>query len=90
MERYGRCGGRSGVSHYEMGPGFIQLRFRNGPRIYVYSEQRPGLGKVLMMQCLALEGQGLAEFVHEHASGEYESWFVPAQAAEQNRDRSPA
>jgi len=80
MQTYGNRGGSSGVSHYEMGPGFIRLRFRNGPRIYVYSEKRPGLTKVLMMQHLALEGEGLTDFVNRYVAGDYETWFAAAHA----------
>jgi hypothetical protein len=74
MQRYGRSDGTNGVSHYELGPGFICLRFRHERRIYVYTDHRPGRGKVMVMQHLALEGSGLAEFVHDCVRGDYDHW----------------
>lgn len=78
MRSYGTRGGHRGVSHYAIGPNYIHLRFRHDPRVYVYSDKRPGLAKVLVMQHLAMEGEGLTAFVHRHVSGDYERWFVPA------------
>jgi hypothetical protein len=82
MRAYGSRGGNRGVSHYEIGPNFIHLRFRHDPRVYVYTDKRPGLAKVLLMQHLAVEGEGLTAFVHQHVAGDYERWFVPAQSDE--------
>lgn len=78
MRRYGRPGVRRGVSHYEMGPGFIHLRFGTDPRIYVYDDERPGRGKVMVMQHLAVEGEGLTTFINQHVRGDYARWIVPS------------
>jgi hypothetical protein len=80
MQTYGTRGSSSGVSHYEIGPNYIHLQFREDPRIFVYTDKRPGLAKVVVMQHLAMEGEGLTEFVHEQVSGDYETWFVPGRA----------
>jgi hypothetical protein len=77
MREYGSRGGTRGVSHYEIGPNFIRLRFRHDPRVFVYTDKRPGLAKVMVMQHLAVEGEGLTSFVHQQAAGDYEFWFVP-------------
>ncbi len=86
MQEYGRGGGSDGVSHYEMGPGFIHLRFRHDARVFAYTAKRPGLAKVLMMQHLALEGEGLTSFVHWHCAGDYDCWFnLPRMASHAQR-----
>jgi hypothetical protein len=86
MRTYGARGGSSGVSHYEIGPSYIHLRFRHDPRVFVYTDKRPGLAKVLVMQHLAIEGEGLTEFVHEQVPGDYETWFVPPRVRERAWD----
>lgn len=65
MQRYANLSGNSGVTHYRIGPDFIDVRFCNGD-FYRYSYRTPGLRPVEEMKRLALEGKGLSAFVSRH------------------------
>ena len=62
MECYSHLDGDSGVTHYECGPDFIRVRFRNGST-YVYDHARPGAQHVEHMKELARAGKGLSTYV---------------------------
>jgi hypothetical protein len=72
MERYSNRGGNGSVAAFEIGPGFIKLRFRDCPSIYVYNGNRPGPAKVAQMQHLARAGQGLSTFVNRFVRADYD------------------
>lgn len=72
MERYANLSGKqTGVESYEIGEGFIILRFVNGKN-YRYTEASTGLEDVAKMQKLARAGQGLSTFVVRHIKDRYE------------------
>jgi hypothetical protein len=65
MERYQNLSADSGVDGYECGPGWIKVRFRNGPT-YVYDSVKPGAEHVARMQELARAGRGLSTYISQH------------------------
>ncbi len=65
MIRYANLSGDSGVREYEIGPGYIKVRFGGGP-IYAYDNSRPGAGHVAIMQRLAQAGKGLATYISQN------------------------
>ncbi len=68
MKLYRNLDGNSGVMAYEVGDGFIRVRFVNGD-VYEYTDEATGHDHVKNMQWLAQAGRGLAtyvsRFVHE-------------------------
>ena len=68
MHRYRNLDGHSGVSAYELGEGWIRIRFVGG-ETYEYTDAATGAEHVRNMQTLARAGEGLAtyvsRFVHE-------------------------
>ena len=68
MHRYRNLDGHSGVSAYELGEGWIRIRFVGG-ETYEYTDAATGAEHVRNMQALAQAGEGLAtyvsRFVHE-------------------------
>ncbi len=55
MQCYKNLKGDSGVTHYELRPGSLALRFRNGDP-YLYDRRQPGPHHVTRMQTLARIG----------------------------------
>jgi hypothetical protein len=70
MERYPYLDGNSGVTHYECGPDFIRVRFRNGVT-YVYDHARPGTHHVEHMKELARAGKGLSTYISQVVRAAY-------------------
>jgi len=70
MQLYKNASGNSGVTHYELHPSSITLRFRNGD-IYLYDQQHPGPYHVARMQTLARRGQGLSTYVSQYVRHDY-------------------
>jgi len=70
MEPYKNLNGDSGVTHYEIGPDFIRVRFR-GDEVYVYDHHTPGAAHVAQMKVLAVGGQGLATYIARHVRTAY-------------------
>ncbi len=66
MIPYRNLSGNSGVVAYELGDGFIKVRFRHESKIYVYDRERPGLGHVRKMKKLAAAGKGLSTYISQH------------------------
>lgn len=62
MHRYANLSGNSGVTHYEIGPDFIDVRYLGG-EVYRYSGKAPGAALVEQMKVLAVRGRGLCGFV---------------------------
>lgn len=72
MQRYRNHSGTSGISAFEIGEDFIDVKFVDGD-IYRYSWRRPGARDVQHMKELALRGEGLATFISRHIRNRYES-----------------
>ena len=70
MQAYKNLSGDSGVTHYELHPGSITLRFRTG-EIYVYNLHYPGQRHVARMQTLARQGRGLSTYVSQYVRHNY-------------------
>lgn len=80
MQRYANLSGNSGVTHYEIGPDFIDVRYRSGD-VYRYSGKRPGAALVEQMKILAARGKGLCGFVSRNVKA-YEEKFESATSGE--------
>jgi hypothetical protein len=65
MQIYQNRSGDSGVTHFEIGADYIDLRFRGG-RAYRYDHLRPGMLHVNRMKELAESGDGLATYLNQH------------------------
>jgi hypothetical protein len=70
MKRYRNLDGKSGVTAYECGDGFIRVRFVNGD-VYEYTDEATGSGHVANMQQLARAGLGLATYVSRFVHDDY-------------------
>lgn len=70
MQPYSNRSGRSGVTHYEIGPDFIRVRFGT-PTIYVYDYTIPGKDAVEHMKELARAGRGLSTYISQHIRERY-------------------
>lgn len=70
MQRYANLSGESGVTAYELGDGFIRLRFVTGD-VYEYTDAVTGPAHVRRMQALARAGKGLAGYVSRFVHDAY-------------------
>jgi len=70
VQAYKNLSGDSGVTHYELHPASLTLRFRNGDT-YLYDQQHPGPRHVARMQTLARRGQGLATYISRYVRDNY-------------------
>jgi len=70
MQRYRNLDGDSGVTAYELGAGWIRIRFVNGDA-YEYTDAATGAAHVRHMQALARAGQGLATYVSRFVHDAY-------------------
>lgn len=64
MKRYGNRHGNSGITAYEVGNGFIRIRFRSGS-VYLYTYDSADEDDIEEMKELAREGEGLTT-THVH------------------------
>ena len=71
MTPYGDATGGSGIAAYALGPGFIDVAFRDGG-IYRYSARSVGAENLARMVQLARAGAGLNGFVNRAVWGRYE------------------
>jgi hypothetical protein len=71
MQPYANDSGESGISAFEIGPGFLRVRFIGGAT-YLYTRERPGSARVEVMKELALRGRGLAAFISRFVLDDYE------------------
>ena len=69
MRRY-RGGGDSGIEAFDIGPGWISIRFHHGGT-YLYNGTQPGKRDVLAMQQLAEAGEGLNTYINQHVRQRY-------------------
>lgn len=63
MEPYKNFGRNSGVAEYEINPGAITIRFKDGSE-YLYTNESSGSVNVTEMQRLAGVGRGLNSFIN--------------------------
>lgn len=70
LERYLNLSGNSGVTCYDLGPGFIRVQFED-PTIYVYDYVRPGKNHVDRMTALAVSGRGLGTYIAQYVRKTY-------------------
>jgi len=65
MQRYANRGGDSGIEAFEIGSDWICVQFikRNG---YVYTEDKLGSEHIENMKKLALQGEGLGEYINKN------------------------
>jgi hypothetical protein len=71
MKPYGhRGGGDTGVTHYELGPDCITVRFQGGEQ-YLYDYNKPGRADVERMKALATAGHGLSTYINQHVRARY-------------------
>jgi len=70
VQRYQNLSGTSGVTHYEIGPDFIRVRFEDGG-LYVYDHRSPGRHHVDAMKSLAVAGRGLSTYISAHVRTAY-------------------
>ncbi len=70
MKRYRNLDGHSGVTAYEVGDGFVRVRFVNGD-IYEYTDAATGREHIQNMQLLAQAGCGLATYVSRFVHDAY-------------------
>jgi hypothetical protein len=70
VKPYQNVSGDSGVTHYEVLPTAIRIRFRNGS-VYVYDYTTPGKAHVEQMKRLAAAGRGLSTYISQHVSDSY-------------------
>ena len=70
MKRYRNLDGRSGVTAYECGDGFIRVRFVNGD-VYEYTDEATGREHIENMHKLAQTGRGLSTYVSRFVHDAY-------------------
>jgi len=63
MQSYkSRSGKKSGVTGFNIGPDFIDVKFETG-EIYLYSYKSPGKAMTEQLKKLALANEGLSTFI---------------------------
>jgi hypothetical protein len=72
MRRYADLSGTSGVVAYEIGPDFIDVRFRGGDT-YRYTHASAGAVHIEQMKKLAIAGRGLGTYISRHVREAYAS-----------------
>ena len=70
MEKYLDLDGDSGVDAYEIGDGFIRVRFKDNS-VYLYTDESTGSENILKMQELAEHGDGLNSFINKKIRKNY-------------------
>lgn len=63
MQPYKNLSGKSGIVAFEIGDDCVKIRFRDNPKIYLYSTRRIPPRKIERMKQLAAAGRGLATFI---------------------------
>ena len=64
MERYKNIDGDSGVSYYEIGDNYINVKFHGTIKTYTYSYRKAGRNHVEQMKILARRGEGLNSYIN--------------------------
>jgi hypothetical protein len=71
MEHYRNLGRTSGVSAFEIGLDYIQVKFSTGA-VYSYSYRKAGSGHVEQMKALAKRGFGLNSYINKYVKFSYD------------------
>jgi hypothetical protein len=66
MQTYRNLSGASGVAAYEIGDGFIAVRFKPTGDTYWYTNASVGARHVAEMRRLARLGRGLSTYISKH------------------------
>lgn len=66
MTTYQNKNGNSGITHYEIGPDYIGVKFKVSSLVYFYKNARVGRHHVERMKTLAERGQGLSTYISQH------------------------
>lgn len=72
MERYRNSGGDSGVSSFEIGINFINVKFSGSTLIYRYSYRKAGQLHVEKMKKFARIGHGLNSYINNYVKNLYD------------------
>lgn len=72
LRRYANHSGDSGVEAFALRDDAVLVRFRNNPRVYVYSVASAGAAHVMAMASRAAAGRGLATYISQHVADGYE------------------
>ena len=71
MTPYRNLGGNSNVIAYEIGAGFINVKFSDSS-VYLYTTQSAGAENIARMHDYATRGVGLNSFINTHVRKRYE------------------
>jgi len=71
MEQYPNRAGDSGVTGYELGNDYIDVKFTGG-RIYRYTYRSAGERTVEIMKRLAIKGKGLSGYISRFVREKFE------------------
>ena len=74
MQEYRDIDGNSGVTHFEVGPHSIDIKFKGGS-VYRYDYAKPGQQHVQTMAQLAASGKDLATYVNQHVRKNFSQRF---------------
>lgn len=66
MKIYKNHGGNSGITHYEITPHSVEIKFRNVSSVYIYSDAKITSQHIEKMKKLAEAGKGLGTYVNQH------------------------
>ena len=72
FQDYGNGSGKSGVTKFKAGEGWIEVEFRGGS-VYRYTDKSAGESNICTMQVLAEAGRQLNSFINAHVRMDYES-----------------
>lgn len=72
MERYRNSRGNSGVSAFEIGTSYIDVKFSGTARVYRYSYQKAGQNHVEVMKKMANKGSGLNSYIMRNVKELYD------------------
>ena len=77
MKQYLNLNGDSGISEYEIGNDFIEVKFKNNSSytytIYQYTYQSAGMMAIDEMKVLATTGRGLNHYINTNVKKKYAS-----------------
>lgn len=72
MQKYRDIDRDSGVDSYLIIPTAIKVKFKSGPKVYVYTYSKPGSAHVDKMKTLAESGDGLNAYINKYVQDKYD------------------
>ncbi|MCK9618029.1 MAG: hypothetical protein M0R21_09375 [Lentimicrobiaceae bacterium] len=66
MEIYKNLSGNSGITHYEIGEDYIDVKFIDNPTIYFYCNKKISKAHINKMKDLAKKGKGLCTYIAQN------------------------